>query len=182
MRRLLLSLAFTALASTAALAQSASGAQSNNAVDVNVATYGAEIPRNTRVTTTGAAIAPGLAAGAIVCAQSTSAAGGFMGGAFSFGTTREDKDCNDRAWIATLGAMAGATRDGRYLNAGHNVACANKTAGRALREAGFACPGDRPTQVRSANRQPTYTTKRMRIADMAPGTVYILNGKRHVKR
>lgn len=79
---------------------------------------------NTRVTTTGAAIAPGLAAGAIVCAQSTSAAGGFMGGAFSFGTTREDKDCNDRAWIATLGAMAGATRDSRYLNAGHNVACA----------------------------------------------------------
>lgn len=127
--------------SSIALAQSSSGSQSNNQVNVGVNSYGSRTYRDSSVKTVGNAIAPGLTAGAIVCAQSTSAGAGFMGGAVSFGTTRADKDCNDRAWMATIAAMASATNNGRYMNAAHNIACSNATAGKALREAGFVCPG-----------------------------------------
>jgi len=151
-----------ALVSGQAMAQTSSaGSNANNNVNVGVSTYGADIPRNTRVHTTPSAIAPGLAAGSIVCAQSASGGGSVTGIGISFGTTRKDEDCNGRSWISTMGAMAAATGDRRYLRAAHYIACDIDMPGSAMRRAGLDC-GDSPRMVRydrpSGDRVAAYAT------------------------
>lgn len=58
-----------------------------------------------RVITTGVAVAPSLYTNN-VCALQASAAGGFLGGAFSFGFDRIDHNCDTRANAALLGHFA----------------------------------------------------------------------------
>lgn len=97
---------FFAFPAFAGSAGSSSNSNSNaNSGSSSVA--GVHIQNNsaTKLKTVGTAVAPGLIAGGLSCAGSTSVAAGFMGGAFAFGTTMMDKDCNTRENSKMFGIM-----------------------------------------------------------------------------
>jgi hypothetical protein len=78
-------------------ANSGSSAYSNSGSNININSRGYR--------GTGTAIPPGLVASGLSCSGSASVGAGWMGGGFSFGLTKKDKDCDTRENAKMVGLM-----------------------------------------------------------------------------
>jgi len=115
-------------ASAGALAGAGAAAGSKSAVNINSNAQPIDMSR-----AIGQAYAPALTSSSfITCLGSVSAGAGFMGGAFSIGSTYKDTECNLRQYALLLTTMGDA-------QAAKAVLCSDEVIAKAFNDVGRPC-------------------------------------------